>query len=317
MATRKDGSTIVDNSGLSQGALRYVFTESIVSILAGGQYGFEQPYSVTNHTLAIGNFQHFQIDTVTGMTLVLTEIPRQKSTPDKINRLVFINSAFYLKYLIQNEQIQILGDTMVHCIRQFSPTYSKGNMDELFLTRFVPVTTNGVLIGNFTISPAGNVIDINVEPNDDFKAKEIEKFKGTLLMTNGLWTLPKERKPLYFRIDYVCRFMSTPQLSNIMFIFHTNDPHVFEKHGLTLQQKAEAEEHFKKGVQFLRKDKSEKAVMEFESCIRIDSLYLDAYYNMAYAHIKLNDKKSACEVWNRLKAMGQKQGEQMYLENCR
>ncbi len=56
---------------------------------------------------------------------------------------------------------------------------------------------------------------------------------------------------------------------------------------------------------------------QFIKCIEIDSLYLDAYYNLAFCYENLGNKNLACETWKKLKNMGQKQGEYLYEENCK
>lgn len=315
-AERKDGSKIVDHSGLDKGAFVFIFEESSVSILSGGQYSYEQNFSIKDGVLTIGRFQSYSIDTVNSMTLVLTERHVEQQTDDKINRFTFINRRFHLSYLIQNKQITLISDTLIQCNNEFFPIHNKGDLGQIFMDEFNPVKINTILVGNFIMTPSGEIMSIQVMPNEKLSKKDTDKFVETLKQTSGHWTLPKGTSSLHFKIDFICRFMNKPPLWNISFMFHTQDPNRFDLTGLTLQQRSEADQHFNKGLRLSNHDKHDKALTEFTKCINIDSLYIDAYYNKAYSYLKLGDKKSACDTWRQLSSMGQNLSIQLYRENC-
>ena len=314
-AERKDGSKIVDRSHLSETLITYKFQESTVTIFSGGDNVYNQKFSIDGRILTIGDFQRYSIDSVNNLGMILTELPHQELSDDKINRFIFLNSQFYFNYLIQKKQITIIADTLVLCNNQFLPTYGKGKLDQTLRLQFEPIKNN-ILIGSIFLTSTGDITDVQVKPNENFSKKEMDKFIETLRQTSGFWTLPKGVTYHHFKLDFICRFLNNPPLSSIGFIFNTQDPKRFEMTGLTLQQIYEAGEHYSKGFQLVNRDKHDKAIIEFEKCISIDSLYLDAYYNKAYSYLKLGDKKSACSVWQKLKSMGQKEGEKLFLGNC-
>jgi len=78
-----------------------------------------------------------------------------------------------------------------------------------------------------------------------------------------------------------------------------------------------AAENFNKGTQFLINGNYEKAIANFSATLKIDSLYIDAYYNRATAFYKLGNKAAACVDWKTLTQLEQKEGEKLYIENCK
>ena len=85
----------------------------------------------------------------------------------------------------------------------------------------------------------------------------------------------------------------------------------------TQKEISDAENYYNKGVELIQNEKFETASKQFVKCIEIDSIYIDAYYNLAFCYQKLGNKNMACETWSKLKEMGQKQGEYLYEENCK
>ena len=75
--------------------------------------------------------------------------------------------------------------------------------------------------------------------------------------------------------------------------------------------------YFNQGCVYVKKAKYDKAINEFLKCVESDPIYLDAYYNLAFCYQQIGKKNLACEIWNKLKNIGQKQGEYLFEENCR
>lgn len=128
-------------------------------------------------------------------------------------------------------------------------------------------------------------------------------------------------KPLQFKINFVFNLIYTPRAGGFRgngvteLLFHTKVKNY--KKTLTNEEISEANYHFNNGLRVFKKNKFDKAVIEFAKCIEIDPTNTDAYYNLADSYQKLRDTKSACGTWKTLKDMGQKGGEKLYEQNCK
>ena len=59
------------------------------------------------------------------------------------------------------------------------------------------------------------------------------------------------------------------------------------------------------------------AVVQFSNAIKYDSTSYGAYFNRAYCNYQIQKMREACLDWLYLKNMGQKKGEQLFIENCK
>jgi tetratricopeptide (TPR) repeat protein len=311
---RKDGSAILDHSGLQNTSLEYFFKSRTVVISIDAQVTFEKEFSIEKGVLKIGNDLIFQIDTLNSDVLVLTEIPRQPKSDDKINTITFINKNVYFKYLLANNKVRFLSDTLVQCEKIFSPVFKGQSLTHLFMQKFNE--GNRSIDGDFILNSDGRILALNIRESIGFNDKELARFRDVFLTTNGLWELPKGTGSLSFRVDYRLKFMNKPPLRSTSFQINPPSRPAANKHHLSQGQKDLADSHFNKGLKFSQNAKAEKGIQQFLRVVEIDSLYLDAYYNLAYLYWKKGDKKAACETWSKLKALGQKQGEGLYDDNC-
>ncbi|MEO7047675.1 MAG: tetratricopeptide repeat protein [Ferruginibacter sp.] len=316
-ATRKDGSRILDRSASGPGTLKYRFKKDSVVIFVNNQITGELAYSISDRMLSVGSFLKFRIDTLTDVILTLTESPLHELPGDKIDRYVFINGRMIFDYLYQTKQIHILGDSLIQCDELFCPTYRRGNIGSLLSQVLDIKHVDRTVYGSIILTQEGQVRSVLIDSMDNFPAHKIRGFADALKLTSGGWDMPSTPKPFLYKIDFVCRFSGAGSFSGETFIFGTKQSVQFSPPGLTAEERNEADSHFKKGDKLAKKGNYEMAVDEFRRCIGIDSLNIDAYYNLAFAELKLGKLKTACEVWNQLKNMGQKQGEDLFLENCK
>ena len=184
---------------------------------------------------------------------------------------------------------------------------------------FKPATIAATLKGSILMSHEGKIENVLVDPKAKFRRKEIENFVSIIQSTNGSWVIPQTTKLLQFKIDFSCEvsYINGSLMSAIKFWFYEKDPGVLFRKNYTVQEKSDAEKHYLKGTELNNNQQYEKAVIQFAKCIQIDSLYLDAYYGKAFSFQKLQNNNGACEIWRKLKEMGQKKGELLYDENCK
>lgn len=317
-AERKDGSRIIDRQGLEKQSLKLFFKEKTVLIAENEHYLFEKKYSVKNNILNITNWAEYQIDSLSDLVFILTEISKLNLPDDRINSFVFINNRFIVEYLIQKKELIIIGDTILQCKDQLSPICQNGSLYDLFNNKFLHFNIKGFLTGSFTIGIDSKIQSIQLDPNEIFNQKKTDKFIETLSSTSGSWTVPKMDNVTQFKIDFTCKFYHEEQDLDtwISLLLYTKDTSLFNS-SLSINQIVVSEIDFNNGMNFLKNKQFVKAINEFSKCIDNDSTYLDAYYNKAYAYSQLDSSNLACEIWKRLKEMGQKQGEILYIENCK
>jgi tetratricopeptide (TPR) repeat protein len=313
---RKDGSKILDHLGTEKSITKYYFREKTVLLSIDNLFANELPYSLNNKILSIGEFSKYNIDTIDSEILVLTQISKKDLTDDKVNRFIFINRHSIFEYLKENEKIEIIGDSLIEYSNQFSPTYY-GKIDELFMNEFGAHNENKCIYGIYILDSKGKIESFEFEENNKFSKKELAKFIEIMKATNGLWILPQTIKPYHYKINFGIGFTSIQPLSGVRSFYTTKvlTPEFIKS--ISLSELREADNNFNKGNDFIQDKKYDKASKEFSKCIKIDSIYLDAYYNLAFCYQKLGNKDLACETWNKLKLMGQKHGEFLYEENCK
>lgn len=312
---RKDGSRIVyhDESEISK--TKYYFRQPTVLIAENNLYASELKYTVKDKILAIGEFTKYNIDTVDSEILVLTEIPKDELPDDKINRIILMNRNSIFNYITENNQLGITGDSLIDFNMQFAPTYY-GNIDKLFTQEFIGQKDNKEILGAFVINPKGKIENIQLDNEKNFSKSDIEKIIKIISSTSGSWIIPVTPKPFYFRINFGLNFSYINPLSGIKFYFNAPSSKGYGS-SLTIKQKSEADAYYNRGNDLFQNGKYNKASKQYLKCLQIDSLYIDAYYNLAFSYQKLGDSSMACETWNVLKQMGQKQGEYLYNQNCK
>jgi tetratricopeptide (TPR) repeat protein len=313
---RKDGSKIVDHLGTGMSITKYYVRESTVLLSVNNLFSAELPYTINNKVLSIGEFSKYKIDTADSEILVLTQISNKELMDDKVNRYIFLNRHLLFDYLKENDRIEIIGDSLIEYNNQFSPTYY-GNIDKLFMTEFDPQKENKRIYGIYILDSKGKIENIQFKENKNFTKKEITKLTEILNRTNGFWILPETFKPYKYKINFGIDFTYFEPLSGIAFYYLSNVSTQGFTKSISLSEGEELNNYFNKGNDLIKQEKYEKASKQFIKCIEIESLYFDAYYNLAFCYQKLGNKNLACEIWNKLKIMGQKQGEYLFSENCR
>lgn len=313
---RKDGSKILDHSGAENAVIKYNFKEKTVLISINNIFNSELTYSVNDEILNIGDFIKYKIDSSNSEILALTQISKKELTDDKLNRYTFLNRHSIFEYLKNSGKIKIIGDSLIEYNNYFAPTYF-GDINQLIIKEFETYDLNKKIYGFYILNSGGKIEDILFDENCKLKDNEIAKFLKMIKATNGSWFLPETNKPYKYKINFGVDFTSMQPLSGVSFYYVSKGLTQEFTKSLSLNEMKEADNYFTKGNDLISNKKYEKASKQFIKCIEIDSFYIDAYYNLAFCYQKLDNKNFACEIWNKLKIMGQKQGEYLYEETCK
>ena len=308
---REDGSLLIDRKESEDDALQYYFIKDSVYFSSNHQYTNKLKYSIQNNVLSIGDFAKYKIDSAGESLLVLSQF-NNEIPGNRLNRYYFINSDFLFDYLKKNQKLHITDSSQIDCDNHICPTFT-GNFFDLFKEKFKLVNEIKFLRGYFIINSAGWISNMHVDSSKNFSHGEIESINKIISATSNSWILPPTPGPFQFKISFAMKVFPIKPLYGVFFEFF---PERRNKR-LSLEQMNEADQHFDKGNRFFDKKNYQKAVFEFERCIAIDSLYVDAYYNLAYTYQQLGKKEMACQTWKKLSEMGQKQGEALYDQNCK
>lgn len=329
-AIRKDGSKILDRSPIKLGSFWYVFGGKKMTIHAWNKTNSEQNYSIKDNVLTIGEGLRYSINLFTSSKLILTEIPNQELTDDKVNRITMINSDYYFEYLVTQNKLKFLTDSIVECDPYFRPIIKKSNLIEKALKE---IARNQVVAGNIMLTSHGKIREISIDSVYDLKQDfvsgfpirvvktkgqinnlknaQINKLTEAIGSTNGLWVLPKTGASLTYKVYYHV-FLDQGEFRLGQF-----DPETYTYASYQMRSLiAEASDHFSRGTTFAVDQKFEKAINEFDLCIKKDSLYLDAYYNQSYILYQQGKKELACNIWRKLGAWSQKEAQRLHKLYC-
>ena len=205
-AEKKDGSKIVDKIRRDLIIENYFFKENTVLISERHQYTFEQPYSVNQGVLTIGNFLRYTIDTVNDVVLELTEFPKTPISDNQLNTYAFIKSKYLFEYLKENNQLKITGDSLIQCTKQFCPTYAKGDLPELLRRPFESRKDSVNISGYFVVDQNNKITEVSLNPSQTFNRTEASYFITALKMTGKSWILTITDKQYAYKIDFSCFF---------------------------------------------------------------------------------------------------------------
>jgi tetratricopeptide (TPR) repeat protein len=313
---RKDGSRIVDYQNTEDRVIKYDFRESEVMISNGNLFMGKMAYVIHDKTLEIGKFVKFTIDTVNEKKLILIQISNEDLDDDKINKLTFINRNYIFSYLKERNLLTVIQDSLIEYNDKASPAYYSAT--ELFGDKLSMSKEERKLSGTFIITADGKIENVIIEKENGFSKKDTAFVKHTIESTSGSWMMPYT--PAYFR--YKMNFLlETKYYKPIMtvslsFVDLYNKPRARLK-SPGIRELIEAGKYYKEGLDFVDTEKYGDAINSFLQCLKIDSLYIDAYYNLAYCYGKIDQKEKACEALKKLKDLGQKTGSDLYDSTCK
>ena len=309
---RLDGSRVVERTNIATSSLSYLFKRNNQVIIETLLDIDSAHYSVDDSVLSIGPFQKMKILELRDELLILAEMPEEALSRDKINKIYFTTGENYAKNVINQNLVKIIDDTLILPNRYLKPKYKGISFDKFLYDGLSSVVAkNTTCEVSFIVTPERLVTDINVDlPNDsltDLKAK----LKDLLSLTYYRWDLPKTKRQFYYKVQF-----SIDSQGSLLGIITDNGEKTNNYSPLGLDEMDAADEYFRNGIRFLKREKYEKAIIQFNECISIDRIYLDAYYNRAYANYQLGNMNKACEDWKYLYKLGQSEATNIYLNNC-
>jgi hypothetical protein len=200
-AANRDGSKIIDYSKPGTRPTKYYFDQESVSISINEQYSTHLKYSVSDSVLLIGEFIKLKIDSISDPVIIVSDIPRKGIVDDRLYTFMLLNTDYLFDYLKQNEQIEIVGDSLIICNSMFSPTYS-GDLSELFRYKYTPDLGKETITGVFTISKEGNMTDIEITSDIKHTKRGIENIAKIFKSTEGNWIMPPAPSAFKYKLSF-------------------------------------------------------------------------------------------------------------------
>jgi tetratricopeptide (TPR) repeat protein len=317
----RNGSRIICHTPSDQLTVKYYFLEdSVLIALGGAQYSFKLGYSLNNDVLSIGSLLKYKIDSMDNDVIAITDISK-KMPEGKLNKFTLINCASVFEYLNATNSINIVGDSLIECDTQFSPTYV-GPIENEFSRNSTYSDGNRTLHGELVMSNQGNVKRVNLYPNDKFSKVETDKIIKIFSSTSGSWSVPLAPKNLDYKINFSLNYYSFGPSAGVNaaavnFSIGEKVTILRNQKMLTKKELKDVNDYFDRGVELIRDDKFEKGIKMFTNCISIDPSYVDAYYNLVYSYKKIGDSNMACETLNKLKTLGEKLADYLFKMNCK
>lgn len=84
----------------------------------------------------------------------------------------------------------------------------------------------------------------------------------------------------------------------------------------TVDNNSIANSYYNLGVKAYGAGKYDEAVNYYKKVITINPSDIDALYNCGAAYFKLNEKQSACEMWNKIKSLGKPDANELLQKYC-
>lgn len=310
---RLDGSRIISRTNIVESPLNYHFHNngkvSIITVL--GETEIE--YSIKDSIIAIGSNQLYQIELLTDTLLVLIELPEYPKEADKINRIYFSPEEQYANNIISMNLVQFINDSTIISSRYLRPHFTGGSLDQYLYDELSSSNLkNTELKGSFMITPTGQIRDILCENYVNINNEIKERILDLLMKTNYRWRTPYTKAQYYYMVNFSILFKD----SFIVFAYYeSNESDSFPN--LSARDQDRAGFFFQEGNRLLSRGNYEKAISNYAKCIEIDEIFLDAYYNRAYANIMLGNDNESCIDWGILSELGQTEAIKLFNQHCK
>ncbi len=307
-----DGSRYIERNNLLTTQIRYTFSNN-GEVEIWGYFGEgEHKYLLEDSILTINTNVKYKVEELSDSLLILADISNEQIDKLKANRFYFTTEEKYVNNVLSKELVSFIDDSIIISNLYLKPICHYDLEKSLYNSLSSELPKNIKFSGNFIISPYGVVtrVSINdeVNTNSDFEKKFIELINKT----SYRWNLPDYSRRFYyqnnFSVEVLGNFMKFSFLEQESSIKYTN---------LTYEEKEQANLLFQRGNSFLKRIKYEKAIQYFTECIDLDNIFIDAYYKRAYSFQMLDRKEEACIDWKFLYDLGQIQGINLYLQNCK
>ncbi|HEY5405874.1 MAG TPA: tetratricopeptide repeat protein [Ginsengibacter sp.] len=314
----KDGNEINLNRNEP---LKFYFKSDSLFRSTNEQYSYRESYEIHNHILSIGNSTKFKIDSSSDEILVISDISNIYSSKGKISTRILFNADYIFDFLRKSNLLNTTTDSIIQSDNYISPTFD-GDFNNFFMSKFDFNVQKEELFCSFEVLHDGNISNIQIKSNQKLSSKESDRIKKIIASTKDYWIIPPVPNGYRFNLNFAANISRSVNISGsytgseYIFTFHADSLNYGDISVLSPSDVAKENDNFDYGVRLMQKEKYEKAIEQFKKCLKTNPSDIDVLYNIAHCYQKKGNIELACEAWKKLKKMGQKDGENLYNQNC-
>ncbi len=271
----KDGSRVIDRVGARAGYLIYAFGKD-GDVFFGSNPVFGQghfTYQIKDSIIQIAHGS-YQVVKLTRDSLVL-----QDNTPDlpdnKITRYYFakLETHHSDEKPVYNEDLK----DSVYNTTQFTFPQSVGALNHIE-DELQDFSGTGKIKLSLVIDKNGKMTDLKVLKNDSLSKRLEKKVIDEFELQRVFWHPGYVNgKPVNVGIEITVEFKRYDRGTSVWFIIPFAPIGSLYK-SLPMEETIKGDEAFNRGIGFAKKHEYDKALAEFNKCLTIDDLNLDAYY---------------------------------------
>lgn len=271
-------------------------------------------YSIRDFPILATPDMNYEIEELTGKTLVLTEVSSEIEA-NKLKRYFLTR-----KEVIHQRKKEENRDSVLVAEKYFTPTMKKytDKMSLLKKTSKTPYRTKGL----YVIDLENEESLVFLDSLDLKKKKHIEKEMELLTEVFAVpfmdWNLEGFEEYSKIEIPFVLDNREVDGRFEMQIVHFTEDISVFDSYyGPSLKEKEKAYMLYQKGIEAFHSQKFKEAIKLFTDSFAIDTENLDALYNKAVVYFHTEDLNNACQIWRELKNLGQIRAEKLLEKHCK
>lgn len=315
---KKDGSKYVERNEVARTYAALEITPKYIYEEIGELGSFQKPYHLIGDTIINKYHDSYKVNFVNDSLLILLENDDERPD-DKINKFIYLNEKKYRNYIFDNGLVEYENDTTIILSKVFLPYYNR--MWDFYISKkYKSINKNGHVSMEVLLDSKGRTYSIKLV-NYVGVSKEFAEKILRLIGNTQAWNLSLINRNYYYKINLVAYFKSLEDYKYAgirVFVLNPEENIEIDKsEKLSMYDVDFSNQAFKNGMLLIEENKLDSALIEFTKCIKIDSLYLDAYYNRAYINFQKNKLNECCADWKYLsEELGQKYAEKLYKEYC-
>ncbi|MBC3847609.1 hypothetical protein H8K90_14525 [Winogradskyella echinorum] len=268
-------------------------------------------FSLNDNYIKTSEFAGYFIEKIKNDTLIITE-NIDNLEDDKIKRFYFIREQNKFEEF-KNQQN---GSTDQVAKPYYTPTL-KSSLTLQLNNAFKEKHSNFKAKGTIIIDIKNKKIESSIYTSDTNDSTKIKRVISVLNESFSLWNLERFKDLETIKLPFVFRDEKTKTFRGITIVFFTNSyKKLDEIYGDDIYDIRDAKKFFNKGLKAYQKNDFEKAINFFTKSYNLDSVNIDALYNIAAIYYETGSLELACVNWKKLSELGQKRGISLLENHC-
>lgn len=278
-------------------------------------------YKLENNFIRTSPQAGYQIEKLTGDSLIVIERLDGVTEGDKVRKLWFVKTADVRKNRLEKTR----NDSVISADEHFTPTLNKNIIVEIN-QKFAKLNKypNYNLTGNIVFLPRKQQVKVEIKDTDD--VSQYEKYiaieKSIIEASYPYWNL---KDFMHFEKVYL-PFVLQSRSNSIdreytyrgtqIYYFTNNTEDIPKIVGTKPENIRASAKYYSDGISAIQDKKYDKALSYFEKSYETDNRNIDALYNIAAIHSRKNDMLNTCKTLKLLSELQQTEGTKLYHQRC-